>query len=142
MAIRILFLTICLSALLCGQQASLAVLSGRVLSSSGGPVEGATVTARDLVTRRTVAGAKAGLEGAWRLELPAGKYEIHTLADDGIRVFIDDKLQIDSWTPAPVATKRDKAEFSLVQGSHNIRVEYFQVIGPARLQFGMRRLID
>ncbi len=76
MAIRILFLTICLSALLCGQQASLAVLSGRVLSSSGGPVEGATVTARDLVTRRTVAGAKAGLNGAWRLQLPVGKYEI------------------------------------------------------------------
>jgi hypothetical protein len=76
MAIRILITTICLAALLNGQQASPTVLSGRVLSSSGGPAEGATITARDLVTRRTVARVKAGTSGAWLLELPTGKFEI------------------------------------------------------------------
>ena len=76
MAIRTLFITTCLAALLFGQPASPALFSGRVLSSSGGPVEGATVTARDLVTRRAVARVRAGLNGAWTLELPTGKYEI------------------------------------------------------------------
>ena len=45
------------------------------------------------------------------LELPAGRYELRTVSDDGVRVSIDGRLVIDNWTWHP--PMQDKAEVEL-----------------------------
>jgi hypothetical protein len=67
-------------------------------------------------------------------------YEVRTYTDDGIRVFIDDRKVIDAWGGATGRVNR--AELHLGQGTHRVRVEYYQAWGPARLQFSLRRIGD
>ena len=66
------------------------------------------------------------------LTIPAGKWRITTLSDDGIRVWMNDQLAIDDWAwHGP--TKHDH-EFELAQESSiNFRVEYFELDGHAVL---------
>ncbi len=67
------------------------------------------------------------------LELPAGKYALRTVSDDGIRVVIDDKLVIDNWTwHGPT---EDKATADLSAGKHKVRIDYFQIDGASQLLF-------
>jgi hypothetical protein len=68
----------------------------------------------------------------------AGEYEIRTLSDDGIRVFIDDEKLVDNWRLR--GAMEDKARVTLANGIHKLRVEYFQFDKPARLQFSLRLL--
>jgi hypothetical protein len=70
-----------------------------------------------------------------QLEFVDGKYAFSTLSDDGVRVFIDDKLVIDNWTWHNPT--RDTTIVDVDAGPHNIRVEYFEIDGGAVLQFGM-----
>ncbi|HVX39506.1 MAG TPA: right-handed parallel beta-helix repeat-containing protein [Gemmatimonadaceae bacterium] len=62
--------------------------------------------------------------------LAPGRYTLRTISDDAIRVWIDGKLAIDDWTPhesivdhAPIAG-----------GTHQIRVEYYQLDGWTELR--------
>ncbi len=71
-------------------------------------------------------------------DVPAGRYEVSTLSDDGVRVFIDDRKVIDLWHWGGGQVGR--AEVALAGGPHPVRVEYFQAAGPARLQLALRRL--
>jgi hypothetical protein len=54
-----------------------------------------------------------------------GRYTFETLADDGVRVFIDDKRTIDDWadhsSPATSSATYDNS----VIGTHRIRVEFY-----------------
>jgi nitrous oxidase accessory protein NosD len=67
------------------------------------------------------------------IALPAGKYRIHTVSDDGIRVLVDGKKVIDDWTWHP--PKSNDAELDLSEGEHPIRIEHFEIDGAAQLQF-------
>ncbi|HEY3242724.1 MAG TPA: PA14 domain-containing protein, partial [Phycisphaerae bacterium] len=67
------------------------------------------------------------------LSLPAGKWRIHTVSDDGIRVWIDDQKLIDDWTWHP--PKENDATVELKDGEHRIRIEHFEIDGFAQLQF-------
>ncbi len=69
------------------------------------------------------------------LELPAGRYELRTVSDDGVRVSIDGRRVIDNWTWHPPVV--DKAEVELKRGSHTIRIEHFEIDGVAQLQFSL-----
>ncbi|HVC93095.1 MAG TPA: right-handed parallel beta-helix repeat-containing protein [Pirellulales bacterium] len=69
------------------------------------------------------------------LELPAGRYELRTVSDDGVRVSIDGRLAIDNWTWHPPVM--DRAEVDLEQGPHAIRIEHFEIDGVAQLQFSL-----
>ncbi|WP_053360609.1 PA14 domain-containing protein [Bacillus sp. FJAT-27251] len=51
-----------------------------------------------------------------------GKYKITGLADDGIRIYIDGKKVIDFWNDG---VNRLDHEVYLTQGTHNIKVEYY-----------------
>ncbi|WP_213955020.1 discoidin domain-containing protein [Variovorax sp. dw_954] len=60
------------------------------------------------------------------IEAPAtGSYQFRTLLDDGVRLWIDDKLMIDHWTYHP--DYDTTAPLNLVAGRlYRIRVEYFE----------------
>nr|MBP7937388.1 right-handed parallel beta-helix repeat-containing protein [Phycisphaerae bacterium] len=67
------------------------------------------------------------------LDLPAGKYTIWTVSDDGIRVTVDGKRVIDDWTWHP--PKENTAPIDLVAGKHKIRIDHFEIDGVSQLQF-------
>jgi WD40 repeat protein len=75
----------------------------------------------------TVAVAKA--------DVPAGDYFITTLADDGIRVAIDDRLVINNWNEHSPTT--DIATVHLAAGEHTLRIEHFEGFQGAELRFRM-----
>ena len=69
------------------------------------------------------------------VDLPKNaEYDVFTISDDGIRVWIDDKLTIDNWTPHESAV--DHAD--LKPGKHRLRVEYYQVDGWVELRVEIR----
>ena len=61
-----------------------------------------------------------------------GTYGISTVSDDGVRVFIDNKPVIVHWNRHGVAY--DEASVTLTKGSHDIRVEYFEAWGEAKMK--------
>lgn len=74
-----------------------------------------------------------GVVATTGITLPAGRWRIRTLSDDGVRVHLDDHTIIDNWT-WHVATE-NTAEFDAPGGvEHRIRVEYFELTGNALLQ--------
>ena len=62
------------------------------------------------------------------IEVPAaaGDVVLATVADDGARVWIDDKLVIDAWGPHAMTTSEASAVLTAGQ-SHPLRVEYLQL---------------
>ncbi|MCL5264898.1 MAG: PA14 domain-containing protein, partial [Chloroflexi bacterium] len=56
----------------------------------------------------------------------SGDYLFHTVTDDGVRLWVDSYLVIDSWYRQP-PTER-KARVALSAGVHSIKVEYFEWI--------------
>jgi hypothetical protein len=59
-----------------------------------------------------------------------GSYVLRTISDDAVRVWIDDRLTIDHWTPHESAVD----EAPLAAGTHSLRVQYYQVDGWAELR--------
>ncbi len=60
----------------------------------------------------------------------AGPYTVHTESDDGVRLWLDDKLVIDHWDKHPAA--EDTAAITLAAGKKvSVRMEYHQSGGPA-----------
>jgi LysM repeat protein len=54
----------------------------------------------------------------------AGTYTFHAVADDGVRVYVDDQLIIDHWVIEP-ATEYS-ADVNLSEGPHKLVVEYYE----------------
>jgi nitrous oxidase accessory protein NosD len=72
------------------------------------------------------------------LHLPAGRYRLHTVSDDGVRLVLDGRRVIDRWTKH--GPTEDVAEVDLPEGAHALRLEHFEIDGWARLGFGIERL--
>jgi hypothetical protein len=81
---------------------------------------------------------KLAIEGRGTVTLPAGEYTLRTISDDGVRVWVDDRLVIDSWTPHESAV--DNA--ALAGGTHNLRVQHYQVGGWTELRVEIVRGIQ
>ncbi len=64
----------------------------------------------------------------------AGRYEVMTNTDDGVRVSLDGKRVIDDWTEHPAKT--NAVTVDLKAGHHAVIVEYYQGGGGAIAQFG------
>jgi hypothetical protein len=62
-----------------------------------------------------------------------GTYEFVVASDDGVRVFIDNNLVLDRFIGRVLTT--DRFQLSLTAGTHAIRLEYFDGIDQAALQF-------
>ncbi len=63
------------------------------------------------------------------LTLPAGTYRFTATMDDGMRVWVDGVLIIDSWWDSQVHSM--SADVYLPAGNHHIRVEYYEAGGQA-----------
>jgi hypothetical protein len=72
------------------------------------------------------------------INLSAGNYRFSATMDDGMRVWIDDQLVIDSWTDSQVHTVT--ADRSLSAGDHSFRVEYYEAGGVAVAKFSWQQI--
>lgn len=68
----------------------------------------------------------------------AGTYRFHVVMDDGARLWIDDQLVLDRWQDGSL--REATVDFPLAQGSHNLRVEYFERTGNARIVVWWERI--
>ena len=64
------------------------------------------------------------------VDLAAGTYTLRTISDDGIGVWVDDRLVIDNWKPH--GSTVDTVD--IPSGRHVLRVEYYQVDGWVELR--------
>jgi len=63
----------------------------------------------------------------------SGRYTLHTESNDGVRLWLDDKLVIDNWTEHP--TTEDKAEVELdATRAHKLKVEFFYAGGQMTMK--------
>lgn len=58
-----------------------------------------------------------------------GVYTLYTVGDDGIRLFVDDRLVIDDWSNH--GARERGATVSLAAGPHKLRLEYYEEYGSA-----------
>ncbi len=67
------------------------------------------------------------------LYFAAGNYRFNTQSDDGIRVYLGDRLIIDNWSPHPLQT--NTVDVNLGAGTYAIRVDYYENAGEAVAKF-------
>jgi nitrous oxidase accessory protein NosD len=79
---------------------------------------------------------RIALKAEGTVNLPGGAYELVTISDDGLRVWIDDRLVIDRWDIHGSTVDR----VPLAAGRHRIRLEYFESSGWAELKVRVRRV--
>ena len=70
------------------------------------------------------------LIGEGVVELPAGRFVLRTISDDGVRVWLDGKLVVDRWDVHESIVD----EVPIGGGRHAVRVEYFEYVGWAELR--------
>ena len=78
---------------------------------------------------------KWALDAMGTVELPAGLYTVQAISDDAVRIWVDEKLVIDDWTPHK--SRVDVAP--LAAGRHRLRVQYVQIDGWAELRVEILR---
>lgn len=74
----------------------------------------------------------------WSGDFPfeSGRYRFTTYSDDGVRLYVDDRLVIDSWRPM---RGYRSATMDLSEGTHTVRLEYFERSGVALVRLNWRR---
>jgi photosystem II stability/assembly factor-like uncharacterized protein len=72
-----------------------------------------------------------GFSARWTgtVALPAGRYTFLATVDDGLRLWLDDKLLLDSWRVQSQVTIEAATEVSA--GVHRLKIEYFESTGNA-----------
>jgi hypothetical protein len=74
-------------------------------------------------------------EATGSVDLAPGEYTLRTISDDGVRVWVDDKLVIDNWTPHESAL-----DFAALKGGHHeLRLQYYQADGWFELRLDIVR---
>jgi single-stranded DNA-binding protein len=81
-----------------------------------------------------------GFSARWTrtLAFAEGLYRFHTLADDGIRVYVDGSLVIDEWRDG--ARREATGEKQISAGDHSLRIEYYEQGGEASAQVWWEKL--
>jgi nitrous oxidase accessory protein NosD len=75
------------------------------------------------------------LDATGTVDLAPGTYTLQTISDDAVRVWVDDSLAIDAWSPHE--SRVDVAPLSA--GRHRLRVQYYQVDGSVELRLEILR---
>ena len=68
----------------------------------------------------------------------AATYRFHALVDDGVRIWVDDVLVVESWRDGSV--RKVTGEVALTSGDHRVRVEYYERTGAARIRVWWERV--
>jgi hypothetical protein len=71
------------------------------------------------------------------LYFSAGTYRFTTYSDDGVRLWVDGQLLIDSWRPM---RGYRSATVRLSEGTHDVRMEYFERTGVALARLTWQRI--
>ena len=120
-----------------------------------GPWQAAYFNNRDLSGSPALTRSDAAIDFNWRLGSPApemgkdnfsarwtgtftfkaGRYTFTTFSDDGVRLYVDDRLIINSWRPMRGSRS---AAVSLSEGTHTVRLEYFERAGAATVRLSWR----
>jgi PKD repeat protein/uncharacterized protein YraI len=72
-----------------------------------------------------------------KVDFKSGTYIFRVRVDDGVRLWVDDALLIDSWNDG--SSRRIEAERQISKGKHQIKVEYYERTGAARIEVSWRR---
>ena len=75
------------------------------------------------------------VEATATFDLPAGAYTLRTLSDDAVRVWVDDRLVIDQWTPHETMP----GYVPLGGGVHRVRAQYVQRDGWTEFRLDVLR---
>lgn len=86
-------------------------------------------------TIRELPQARFAFEATGTVHLAAGDHTLRTISDDGIRVWIDGRLVVDNWDLH--GSEIDYAP--LTGGTHELKVQYFQIEGWAELRLDILR---
>ncbi len=70
------------------------------------------------------------------VEFGGGRYTFTTTSDDGVRLYVDERLVLDSWRPMRGSRN---ATLNLSKGTHTVRLEYFERFGVALVRLAWRR---
>jgi hypothetical protein len=76
-------------------------------------------------------------EATATVTLAPGMYLLRTIADDAIRVYVDDRLVLDDWTPGESHAKEVAFQAT---GGHRFRVEHLQLDGWYELRLDLERV--
>ncbi len=74
------------------------------------------------------------------IDVEQGGYNLLTLANGGVRIYVDGKLEIDKWNDTG-NTQHYEQPVYLSQGKHSIRVEFKETAGEANLEFVLDNLL-
>ncbi len=72
------------------------------------------------------------------MHFSAGTYRFRVLVDDGARLWVDDRLIIDNWRAGD--PKEYTAEVTLTEGTHSLRLEYFEFRYDAQVHLRWERV--
>ena len=86
--------------------------------------------------RREIPQARVLTEATASLRLTKDRYRLRTIADDAIRVWVDDELVIDDWKPGESRVRETVVPLG---GTHAIRVEHLQLDGWYELRLDIER---
>ncbi|HEY46678.1 MAG: hypothetical protein AMJ88_11730 [Anaerolineae bacterium SM23_ 63] len=67
-----------------------------------------------------------------KAEFEAATYRFRVLMDDGARLYVDDKLVLDSWKDG--AVREVAVEVAIAKGTHSLRLEYYEHTNDARIR--------
>ncbi|WP_196294356.1 PA14 domain-containing protein [Hymenobacter ruricola] len=74
----------------------------------------------------------------WLRVPTSGRYVFHVTVDDGMRIWLNDRLILDEWRPQPISRFTTSAELKAGE-PYKLRVEYFQDILDTRAQLTWER---
>ncbi|MFK0247789.1 PA14 domain-containing protein [Amycolatopsis azurea] len=64
----------------------------------------------------------------------AGSYKIRVLADDGIRLWLDDQLLLDDWIVTPEKWRETTVQIPSAGTAQRLRLDYFDEVSAAKLE--------
>ncbi|WP_210513845.1 PA14 domain-containing protein [Hymenobacter terricola] len=74
----------------------------------------------------------------WLVPPASGRYVFHATVDDGMRIWLNDKLILNEWRPQPVRTFTTSIKLNAGE-PYRLRVEYFQEILDTRARITWER---
>jgi hypothetical protein len=72
------------------------------------------------------------------VDFETGDYNFHVVTDDGVRLWVDDKLVVDEWYDHPAQTYT--AAVNLTEGWHRLKMEYYEHGGTAQASLWWERV--
>ena len=121
------------------QRVQTRALTRLLASLAGAPLKSERRDALDFMSGGAIAEGlprdRVAIVAEAEIDIPSGNYNLRTISDDGIRVWMDDERVIDRWTPHESAIDT----VPITGGKRRFKVEYYELGGFAELRFEILR---